>query len=398
MNTLNVFKVAVIVLMASLSTYATNGYFQHGYGTRASGMGGAAIAAPEDTFATVNNPAGLVDQKNRFDAELTWFNPIRSTTLMGTEFQSGATSFLMPNLGYSSLISETMSWGLTFVAAGGMNTTYDSPSLFNNPQTPQAVGTTNIYSNLAQMYLIPSWSMQLNRDHSVGVSLNVVYQTFEARGLQAFGIQDQGQDTSTGFGLRVGWKGRLTETLSLGATYQMETTMSAFSKYKGLFAEQGKFNIPATYGIGAQFKATESLTLALDSTWILYSAVKSLGNKMTQTAPLGADNGSGFGWADQNILKLGLAYTLNEDWTLRGGLNSAKMPVSSSQTMFNVLAPAVIESHYTLGATMNLGDGAELNLSYMYAPEVKLTGTDMATGYDLKMKQQDLHIGYSLKM
>ncbi len=47
----------VCVLLAAGSAHATNGYFSHGYGIKAKGMGGASVAMTDNAFAGANNPA-----------------------------------------------------------------------------------------------------------------------------------------------------------------------------------------------------------------------------------------------------------------------------------------------------------------------------------------------------
>ena len=39
---------------------ATDGYFPHGYGMKAKGMGGASVAMADDSFGGANNPASMV--------------------------------------------------------------------------------------------------------------------------------------------------------------------------------------------------------------------------------------------------------------------------------------------------------------------------------------------------
>jgi long-chain fatty acid transport protein len=39
------------------SAFSTNGYFSHGYGMKAKGMGGASVAMTDNAFAGANNPA-----------------------------------------------------------------------------------------------------------------------------------------------------------------------------------------------------------------------------------------------------------------------------------------------------------------------------------------------------
>ncbi len=55
--------------------------------------------------------------------------------------------------------------------------------------------------------------------------------------------------------MRVGWLGKLSDAVTLGAAYSSKMRMSKFDKYKGLFAEEGGFDIPEHYSLGIAFKA-----------------------------------------------------------------------------------------------------------------------------------------------
>ena len=61
--------------------------------------------------------------------------------------------------------------------------------------------------------------------------------------------------------------------VTLGATYQTKTKMGKFTKYNGLFADQGSFDIPSNYGVGVAVKATPETTVAFDVERINYSGV-----------------------------------------------------------------------------------------------------------------------------
>ena len=69
-----------------------------------------------------------------------------------------------------------------------------------------------------------------------------VYQRFSADGLQAFAglssdaanLTNTGHDSSTGWGVRLGWQGKVTDTVTLGATYSPKIDMSKFKRYAGL--------------------------------------------------------------------------------------------------------------------------------------------------------------------
>ena len=71
---------ALAALFAASTAMATDGYFSHGYGMKAKGMGGAAtaLALAQDSFGGANNPASMVWAGSRLDLGLDWFRPVRS--------------------------------------------------------------------------------------------------------------------------------------------------------------------------------------------------------------------------------------------------------------------------------------------------------------------------------
>ena len=176
-------------------------------------------------------------------------------------------------------------------------------------------------------------------------------------------------DSSTGAGVRLGWTGQITPEITLGATWSSRTRMGKFDKYKGLFADQGGFDIPENYGVGLTYKATPRLTLATEVQRILYSDVSAVGNPINgllQGQALGSSGGPGFGWKDINVYRLGASYDLSDTLTLRGGYSHADQPVPSSQTLFNVLAPGVVQNHVSLGATWKPSKSGELSVAYTH--------------------------------
>jgi long-chain fatty acid transport protein len=299
-----------------------------------------------------------------------------------------------------------MSLGVSVYGNGGMNTQYNT-----NPFA--AFGSSgNAGIDLSQLFIAPTWAMKLNPQHSIGVSLNLVYQAFRADGLQAFApmssnpaaLTNNGKDTSTGVGVKLGWTGEITPALTMGATYQPKTKMSKFDKYAGLFAEQGGFDIPATYGVGIALKASPATTIAIDYQAIQYSDVPSVGNTNTAGGPLGADNGAGFGWKNVNVVKFGVSQAMGDSLTLRGGYSHNTQPIPTDQTFFNILAPGLVQDHLTIGATWNLSKANELTVGYMHAFNKKVNGsgsiapTSGGGEANIKMYENSLGVAYSWKM
>jgi long-chain fatty acid transport protein len=179
--------------------------------------------------------------------------------------------------------------------------------------------------------------------------------------------------------------------------------MSKFDDYRGLFAEQGDFDIPANWTIGLALKATPELTLAVDVQEIYYSNIKSVHNPFLpnlMTAPLGDDNGAGFGWKDNTIVKLGVQWQSSKEWTWRAGYSFGNQVIPQSEVLFNILAPGVIKQHASVGFTKSMGNNNDLSFALTHAFSASVTGPnplDPAQHIKLKMNQWEGTIGYTWK-
>lgn len=62
-------------LVIPATSFATNGYFADGYGTKNKGMVGAGVALPQDAMSAATNPAGMVMVGERMDVGAAIFSP-----------------------------------------------------------------------------------------------------------------------------------------------------------------------------------------------------------------------------------------------------------------------------------------------------------------------------------
>jgi len=277
------------------------------------------------------------------------------------------------------------------------------------------------------LIIAPTAAYKVNASHSIGISPLLGYQRFKAEGLQAFSaisldpanLSNNGYDDSFGYGVRVGYMGKITPTVTIGAAYASKMRFEEFDKYKGLFAEQGDFDIPSNWNLGVAWQVTPAVKLALDYQRINYSDVASVSNTSQPpacmpTMPfgpgigsdcLGGSTGIGFGWSDIDVWKLGVEYKYSQALTLRAGLNHGDNPIGATDVTFNSVAPGVIENHVTLGFTYTLASGNELTMSYMHGFANDVSGSPnmyfpAAAGATekIEMYQNALGIQYSWKM
>jgi long-chain fatty acid transport protein len=73
-------------------------------------------------------------------------------------------------------------------------------------------------------------------------------------------------------------------------------------------------------------------------------------------------------------------YAINSHWEVRGGFNYAEAPYDDDQVLFNVLAPAVVEKHATVGFTYSPNQNSEFTMTYMHAFNNDLDYTYQGTG------------------
>ncbi len=387
---------------------ATQGYFPHAFGIKSKGLAGSDVAFAQSAMTIAVNPAGLSDVGNQVNIGVTAFSPHRSfsgtASALSALGSSGQTSkntlFAIPNFGISYKLNDRATVGFSLYAAGGMNTQYNS-SVFNLLGVPTG-GRTGI--DLMQVGLSPAFSYKVTDAISLGVAPIFSISRFKATGLAAFGVGNNGTATAYGVGGRVGVQVKPSEMFSVGAYYQSRIYMSKFKRYAGLFAEQGDFDIPASAGLGVAFKPMSALTITGSYKRVWYSKVKAIANPITNfliPAPLGANNGAGFGWKDVNIFSVGAQYDVNDRFTVRAGYAYNSQPIPSTETLFNILAPATIQHHFTGGLSYDINDRWTLDLAGMFAPEAKVTGTTPFMGVvapvTIKMWQAEVSAGITWK-
>ncbi|PKM16732.1 MAG: long-chain fatty acid transporter [Betaproteobacteria bacterium HGW-Betaproteobacteria-18] len=359
-------------LSMALPVQATNGYFAHGYGVKSQGMAGVGYALPQDGLASAFNPAGIAELDDRFDLGATGFFPRRSADIQGNAFGpdahfegDGRKTFVIPEFAWVHRLSPRWSTGLAVYGNGGLNTQFK-----DNPFA-RFGGSGEAGVNLEQLFITPSLAYRIGENHRFGAALNIAYQRFYARGLGLFAgfsqapdnVSNKGTDSSVGVGLRLGWSSTLAPGLTLGASWASKID-GRFDKYRGLFADNGGFDIPENYGAGIAYKPSDAWTLAADVQRIRYSQTGSVGNSLApllQGVPLGADNGPGFGWRSATTYKFGLSHALSQRLTVRAGYSHVDQPIPANETFFNILAPGVVEDHLTAGFTFTLRDGDEFS-------------------------------------
>jgi len=366
---------AVVIAACSAFTPARagNGYFILGYGPLAHQSAGTATAMGMDAFAGASNPAKLSFTETRLDLGVLSFMPYRRIERRGASnavYDFASTSrnsyFPLPEMGYARRLDSRWSTGITVYGNGGLNTEYPddtgvdgtnaNPAKCGNRPGNFFLGCGKLGFDLGQLIVAPTVAWQANSQHSFGLSPLLVYQRFKAYGFQAFeglskhpdAVSNRGYDESVGAGFRVGWFGRMTPWLDLGAAYATRIHMQKFEKYRGLIANGGEFDVPENLSIGFALRPAPNWTVGGDVQRIFYGDLRALSNGVLASIddpgndPLGSRNGSGFNWRNLTNYKVAVAWQATPRWTLRAGYLYGRRPAadaSADSVSFNLFAP-----------------------------------------------------------
>lgn len=411
-----------LTLASTGTAFATEGYFQHGWGARHGALAGAGVADGRDASAAALNPASLVNAGNQLQIAATLFSPRRKTTGTGEpglaplgEVESVTNYFLVPNIAYSHQIDENSAWGITVYGNGGMNSDY--------PGVERALlecgGGSGVFCggpagvNLSQAFIAPGYARSFGKI-TIGVTPLLVMQLFEAKGLVAFSgfssdpanLTGPGVDTSLGFGAKIGIQADLSENVRFGGSYQTKVNMAEFETYAGLFADQGDFDVPKNFQVGLAADVGEggNTTIMADYKRIYYSSIGSVGGTANVPLPFGATGGPGFGWDDVDVYKFAIEHRASEDWTWRLGYAHNSAAIKPSELTLNILAPATVQDHITGGFSYKVSDRSYLEVAGMYAPNKAISGAEPAAFGNpnhtntIEMHQYALTVSWTIKL
>ncbi len=408
----NIFRITLLFVIVGIGmvqeAQATDGYFGVGYGAQNKGLAGAGVAWYKNGLIN-GNPAGNVFLGKQYNIGFEIFNPNRGYTVTGNPsgipgtmgltagtVESGSKAFIEPSLGANWMINEKSSFSAAIFGNGGMNTNYDKQTFYDPSSKSTGI-------NLAQMFVGLTYSRKIAEKHSLGVTALFVYQYFSAKGIASFGQMSQaptklsgnGTDNGTGVGFKLGYMGQLAKGLTLGVSYQPKIKVAKFDKYAGLFAEQGDFDIPSNWTAGLAYEFSKKWAVLADYKRINYTSVASVSNLFNpaSTSPLGSNLGAGFGWKDINVYKVGVEFSGTKGWTLRGGYSHCDQPVQTSQTLFNILAPGVIQDHLTVGCSKKLGESKKsVHTAIVYGLPASVEGHNPMDNQMIKLKMNQLEL------
>jgi long-chain fatty acid transport protein len=406
-----VVAVLYLVLAISATADATNGTNLIGIGPISRSMGGVGIAAPQDAISAIfANPAamcfGAYCPGSEFNFAGTLFRPKPEAKVSAGGVTASTDSddkvYAIPAIGLSVPIPvapQIWRFGLAAYGVSGLGVDYRDTEL-DRPVAafggnPLAAGTT---TQLQIMKFAPGVAFQPTDRLSLGLALHIDYSSLDL---------GDGSTFNYGYGYQLGILYRLTDVISLGASYISPQKV----KYENVLAKQNGYSAdlelesPQQLGVGVAFTLFDKLLIEGDVKWLNWSDAQ------------GYDE---FDWDDQWVYALGAQYEVLPKLFLRAGCNYGSNPVKrhngfsggpSTTTVqgttlptyyyetFRIIGfPAIVEKHLTAGIGYEFSPKFGLHLGYMHAfqKKIKESGTGLDGGpasLESKLYEDSLELG-----
>lgn len=377
--------------LTALLCFASSYGFALDVSVKTTGMAATGIAYPQDSLASAFNPAGPTEICDRFDAGITYIhynghvrfrnnlNPLVNGRF--GPYHRGARQSYSPDFGIVKRFGCDDRFAASFVV---YNRSY-SKTTFG--QRLLLLGTSRPGLEYVHEILSPGLAYKICDNHSVGITLNINFTRFRAKGLQNFDnarfssrpghVTNRNYAYATGLGFTIGWLGHFCDCVNIGLTYTPECKMPRYHHFSGLLAQHGRLNIPEKISGGIAVRVVPCMTFAFDVEHLAWARLKALHNPFSPnflTSRLGLRNGAGFGHRSQTFYRFGVDYAFNDCLTLRAGYRYARSQIRSSQTAVNLLINDVAEQYVTTGFTWKLNCRTEISFFYAHGFNHKIRG------------------------
>jgi long-chain fatty acid transport protein len=208
-----------------------------------------------------------------------------------------------------------------------------------------------------QSRLILAWAHEFGSGWSLGVALHLGLNRLSTDHI-TLGLRTAAADTdwdhsaSIGFGLGVYRQWR---KFSVGAGYVSPQWARPFRKYSDL--AQGAASLPQVIQAGFAWRPLRPLEIAIDYRYVRWSEASQYG------APV---SDGGLYWRDQQVLKAGLEWKVDERVTLRCGISQGNTPIRDEAVFLSALTPVTAETNIAVGFSLALSDRTDFHGAFVH--------------------------------
>ncbi len=364
--------VSLFSLMAPALAYATNGDTMMSVGSENTALGGTGVAHYVGAESTFANPAMLgLSTGDQLVGGVVLFKPsVTNSGMQGITESSTANTSYIPDVSYSSRISDHWTYGVAMAGIAGMGVDYTGGLASN---------TMDARTQLSILKVVPTIAYN-DTNYGLGFSPVLQYGSLAMSFIGNTTINpNQNATSDTRMGYAMGGYFKPMPALTLGVAYNSKIKMNyapqiSYAALQG-FGQTYSDNLtqPAEIKVGVSYDLNQSFTLTADYRQIQWANAQDYGN---------------LAWKNEDVTAIGVKYKSDGYW-LGAGYNNSNNPIgvfangvaanahngqNGIGNLFNnLMFPGIIKNAYTFGGGYMLNKHFELAGSIMYAPKVTTT-------------------------
>lgn len=252
-----------------------------------------------------------------------------------------------------------------------------------------AVGTTPLRALSKTDAISLVFSLKLNSSHAVGVSVDYFFLSHSRSGFQNSDnplrsvspghVTNNGTDHSSGIGLSIGWRWKITERLDFGTAWSRKSGCGQFRKYRGYEPHHAKNYVPQIFGAGFSYRFTSRFGGRLELLWTNLGNLPQSNNNILPDGSLnlnkrGSNRSPGPGAQDATYINIGIGYKWNEGLSFGAGFSHRiKLPRKSPLIISHSYSLQTIYDALSVAANFNY-EKHDLFLAISYGFKNRVTG------------------------
>lgn len=339
---------------------------------QAASLDDASVAARADTASSAPDASGGSVLSRWHDYALSSITPQFSWAVLPPAY--GAPRVLD---NYSGVVARAPLFEVQRAAANHLaisiatGTIADTPSVLPD-QTAHLSGLPQ--SGLQRTVVASSLAHDWGKHGSLRLTGVLAYQRFASLGLGTTDgwapLPTWFNDSSYGAGARVDIGNALADRLRWNFGYQSRVGMGALTNYRGVFADPGDFDIPASASANFSYALTPQFDVDVGVQRVMYSAITPFtsSNLPTRFLALLGDGGSPvFAWRDLDVYSIGWTLRAEKLGAVQLRYTTRQQPVPTSRLLENALASATANDTISLGWSRGFGQNANVSFAASYA-------------------------------
>jgi hypothetical protein len=326
------------------------------------------VPAHAESLGSLSAAAGGLQQWREYalqsiTPEFSWSEPaarVEAPTLLDRAFGGVHNTVATLRNGHSSLSLDVMSG---FVGSTERTRIND----FHTDGQP----------GLQRTLISPAYSQRVGEQGQWTIAAVLAYQRFASGDLGA--LQQNSFDPSTlqpgevsyGRGLRMDFSDALSDNLRWNFGYQSRVNMDAFSNFRGVFADPGDFDIPASASAGLHIGTSSPLSFNIGVERVMYSDIRPFTSAALPRrflAVLGDGSNPVFAWRDLTVYSVGGTWRDDNFGELALRYSTREQPSPTSRLLQRLLTDEQSNYGVELSYAKNAGAASRIELSASYSP------------------------------